>query len=369
MTLLNYVNQVAQRAGEEITKGLNLNESLKDYLIGIFNLVHKDFNNRYPWPWRHKTTTLQVVANYKTGTVTVTNGSRTVSGTGGATFTSAMIGRLFKLDRDVEMYQIKAVPTSSSLTLEQPYIGDSGSSLTYFIWKKYYSLPSDVQYGSNIYVNGYPYKLGVTPKEDFDNSFISPFVSGLPLAWTWYGIDRTVSTYTTGSVSGTVDTKTLTGSGTTFIDNVFEGTKVTIGTLVYNVESVDSNTQLTLVQNLKVAVASGTTYSAETKNRSLISLSSTPDPVINLSLVYSKNTYDYLNDNDEPEIWSGYEHIMVDGMYAYLLEKKTSEKALPYRTVYEAEIKAAWGTILNKNGPKKASIYSQSTANYRHSLD
>lgn len=72
--------------------------------------------------------------DYTTGTVTVTNGQRTLTGSG-TTFTQSMIGRVFKVTdgTDGYWYKISGFSSTTSLTLEEPYTGTSGSGKTYII--------------------------------------------------------------------------------------------------------------------------------------------------------------------------------------------------------------------------------------------
>jgi hypothetical protein len=75
------------------------------------------------------------VEDYPTGSVTVTNGSATVTGSG-TTFIPAMAGRWFVVS-DVTntgqgyWYRIAAAPAAGTLTLEAPYNGASGATLSY----------------------------------------------------------------------------------------------------------------------------------------------------------------------------------------------------------------------------------------------
>lgn len=343
MNLSEALNEVAQRAGLTLTSDIANGEKVKTHLIRAFNLRYKDFNRRYSWPWLQKVGTLQTIVNYTTGTVQVTNGSRTVTGTN-TTFTAAMEGRYFKLDRDTELYLIKDFVSTTELTLEDPYIGDSGSSLTYLIWNKYYNLPPDCDLNLQIYISKIPQRVFPLPRLEFNTRFPNAYLNGNPYFWSWYTVNRVNSRYSTGTVSTTLNSRTLTGSSTSFVGNVFPGGLITIGSNKYNVESVDSNTQITMFQNANVTV-SGSTYTIDTQNRSQITFSATPDPVVNLELIYAKRTYDLVNDNDELEIWPAYQPIVINAVYGYALEKLTSEKALPWLTVYEAEVEKAWNTI------------------------
>jgi hypothetical protein len=92
--------------------------------------------------------------DYTTGTVTVTNGSTTVTGSG-TTFTNTMVGRIFQVTDGSDGYNYKVTSYSSStvLTLEEPYIGLSGSSRTYSIGEsfifpeEYHDAPVDFALG------------------------------------------------------------------------------------------------------------------------------------------------------------------------------------------------------------------------------
>lgn len=73
--------------------------------------------------------------DYGTGTtVTVTNGSQTVTGSG-TIFTAKMVGQWFQTTdgTDENWYRVSAFNSTTSLTLENVYLGTSGSAKTYRI--------------------------------------------------------------------------------------------------------------------------------------------------------------------------------------------------------------------------------------------
>lgn len=79
-----------------------------------------------------------LVADYITGTVTVTNNSQTVTGAGGASWTAAMVGRWFIMDDTTKQgeglwYRVSAVTPTTTLTLETSYEGVNNSGATYRI--------------------------------------------------------------------------------------------------------------------------------------------------------------------------------------------------------------------------------------------
>jgi hypothetical protein len=67
---------------------------------------------------------------YNTGTVSVTNGSETVTGTG---FASDMEGRCFRVSEFADDYVIRDVVSATEITLDRKYKGDTGSGKSYAI--------------------------------------------------------------------------------------------------------------------------------------------------------------------------------------------------------------------------------------------
>jgi len=70
--------------------------------------------------------------DYTTGTVTLTNASATVTGSG-TTFTSAMVGRWIKGNLNGVWYKITAFTSTTSITIHRKFEGTTASSLAYTI--------------------------------------------------------------------------------------------------------------------------------------------------------------------------------------------------------------------------------------------
>lgn len=69
-------------------------------------------------------------ANYTTGTITTLANGGTAVTASGSTFTSAMVGRYFKIDTDGQWYRITAVGSATTLTIASPYQGTAISAGT-----------------------------------------------------------------------------------------------------------------------------------------------------------------------------------------------------------------------------------------------
>lgn len=70
--------------------------------------------------------------DYTTGTVSLTNGSATVTGSG-TTFTAAMVGRWFKANTDGTWYKITGFTSTTVLTINRTFEGTTAASLAYTI--------------------------------------------------------------------------------------------------------------------------------------------------------------------------------------------------------------------------------------------
>jgi hypothetical protein len=112
-------------------------------------LVKDWINQRYrqvarmrPWRWLLKRGAITLVEPYADGTVTVSKGSATITGSG-TDWGSQMVGQRFKVDGFDEVYKIASVASKTSLTLETPYQGSTGSGKSYRILYPEYSLASD----------------------------------------------------------------------------------------------------------------------------------------------------------------------------------------------------------------------------------
>jgi len=80
----------------------------------------------------------QTASDYATGTVAVTSGLTTVTGTG-TVFTADMVGREFQVTdgSDGYNYRIAGFTSGTEVTLEEPYIGFSGSGKTFNIGQSF----------------------------------------------------------------------------------------------------------------------------------------------------------------------------------------------------------------------------------------
>ena len=126
------------------------------------------------------------VAKYTTGTVAVTNGSATVTGSG-TTFTRAMVGRYFQItdaDGDGLWYKVSGFTSTTVITLENFYQGTTDSSNNYQIAEAF-GLPEDLHMLPIYYALAHYY--GFRRDEKQENKYIALYKVGLQDAKRRYG--------------------------------------------------------------------------------------------------------------------------------------------------------------------------------------
>jgi len=152
--------------------------------------VQEDICSRYDFSWLKDYGYINIVPTYTTGTVTVTQDSATVTGSG-TTFTEAMEGRLIKFGTEDNWYEISAYVSATEITLASNYVGDTGST-TFTIYKTDYPLASDFK--RMIWVKQIiaPAKLIPIPEGFFNLYYPDMFIRGediTPDSYMLTGID------------------------------------------------------------------------------------------------------------------------------------------------------------------------------------
>ncbi len=115
------------------------------------------------------------IDTYSTGTISVSNGSATITGSG-TTFTAAMVGRYFKVNDtsggtgDGNWYRITGFTSATIMTIENKYDGVSISGKNYIIAEAF-ALPEDLQMAP-VYYAMWHYYLGYRQDKDEKRSAV-----------------------------------------------------------------------------------------------------------------------------------------------------------------------------------------------------
>jgi hypothetical protein len=314
---------------------------------------------------------ITTVAPYETGTVDVTNNSATVTGNS-TVWTSAMVGRKIRVAGENAYYRIKTVGSTTSITLEVPYQGTTktlalGTNPTYSIYKDEYKLPADCDTYKVLRQIENARSMISLEATAFDIVEPAPEATGSPAFEIMIGTRLDV--YTTGTISGTINTSTITGASTlwTSVEGLGKGSKITIGSYVYTVKSVDSDTQITIYEKQVVTSAVLTTYIVSLDNM-VLQFFNIPDSIENIYFRYQRTAFPLVNDQDIPDLPDKYHWILVHAgsIWAWLTKDKARSDI--EQTIFEAAIQQMWRRI---GYPSVSRVYpriSQDDINERNQL-
>ena len=165
------------------------------------------FGFEYKLPWLERSSFITTMAPYTTGTVAVTRGSVTVTGTD-TLWTTANVynvnnartsGKLSFGGGDI--YTISAVGGAGTITMHQRYVAGedlaAGSSYTYF--EDEYALPSDFLKPIDYQCFSQALNIPIVGRNDFRRMYPSPRISGKPTVATI--LDKAFTTTSTQPMS------------------------------------------------------------------------------------------------------------------------------------------------------------------------
>lgn len=111
----------------------------------LLNRVHQEEVEAHSWSFRRSNTVITTVAPISAGTVSVAQGSATVTGVGTA-FTAAMVGYVIRLGQEDSYFTVTAVDVGlQTLTIEVAWPSAALAASPYVLFPLFYSLPSTCQ--------------------------------------------------------------------------------------------------------------------------------------------------------------------------------------------------------------------------------
>ena len=157
---MSIVQQGSAAAGAASSQGIASDEILHllrresgdvvpDPLLALqwLNDRYREVWDRVGWPFAEKEVVFSTVAEITSDSVTVNNGSTTVTETtSNSKWTSSINGRKFRAASDSEYYAISGYSNANpdTFTLDRNYEGTSGTVVGYSIFQNIYSLAGDV---------------------------------------------------------------------------------------------------------------------------------------------------------------------------------------------------------------------------------
>lgn len=312
LTLTQGVSRVCARLNKS-ANDTNVATRIKNH----FNDAMQEKWHGFAWSFRWREYPLVLTAMVSSGTLTATNGSQTVTASGTPFDSTVHKGAWlrFLTDAPAAWYRVVTVNSTSSITVEPAYQGTSASGKTYNLCKTDYTLPTEVSDIGRLKVTVDNRPLQPSSHLQTDSYMQPPLAVGYPYNWALFNQDQTLATYTTGTLSGTINTVTLTGVGTAWLANVSPGDEILISgdANVYKIQKVNSDTSITLYNNLKVA-PTGATYTVSRQFGKVLRVQPCPD-LAYVCFVKGLRAYaPLINDADTNELMVRYPAAVIESV-------------------------------------------------------
>ena len=154
-----------------------------------------------PWPWMLRTTARRNSGGYKTGTVAVTQNSRTVTLTGG-TWPSVVVGYHFSVNSaEQERYVVASRTSDAIIVLDRPFEGDTESAKQYIVWQPYVQAPCDLSRWKSIRFERGNTSLGYEDQAWFDAYFPFPVSLGTDISMVTHSEPSTAAKQSSSTVT------------------------------------------------------------------------------------------------------------------------------------------------------------------------
>lgn len=309
------VYEAITTAGQRTNKSVTTTDVFARFLNHL-NLIREFAWDKFDWSWKKRAISIRTYDQVNTGTVTVTNGSQTVTHSG-TSFSSPYVGGYIRVLGSVpeSWYKVIAVVSSSVLTIEIPYQGVTTSVGSFELRKCDYLIPSEFV-GKPKITNSSDRELAV--ESVLTRPSLIPDSRGSPDRVIIWSDDPIGSTYTTGTVSAAVDSRTVTGVGTSWLSNVTAGDQFEYvsgtTTYKYTVRSVESNTSLTLYNFTQVVIPALSSYTIRSQFGRIMRLDPTSDDEYVIQLHGNRRFFRLFHNNDVDELLAFNSSAIIEGM-------------------------------------------------------
>lgn len=319
------VSEIKTQVGD-LTGFDSTDSTVSARLLRFINDVRREIYRENDWDFAIRRYQINLPDDYSTGTVSINQDSRVVTGSG-TSFTSDMEGRYIHFAHDSnsqeEWYKIASVTSSTELILDATFVDESISDEDFLIRKVYHRIPGSVQKLDQVRKFTSPRRL-----EKISTARMYEYYSNLNLVsgqrrFIMSGIYGKEDTYSTGTVTATTGSKTVSGSGTSWLGNVIPGDKLTLNGTEYYVENVDSDTSITLYQKLLSDYSSASYTLTSDPDSLMIRFDYQADGRTLLDIEYYEKCFPLLGDNDEDYVLRNYPELVIEGVLVW--EKRATD--------------------------------------------
>lgn len=313
------------------------------------NLIQDDIENtEFMKPYLTDYKRFATTALYNTGTVSITQNSKTVTGDG-TNWTKIYKDQVFMVDDDIS-YRVKSVDSITQLTLDAPYIGSAVSGGTYSLYTDRYFLDRDTRGVMNMVDRENERAMNIITAFERSNPYIYPVDddngNGANTAIILLSKD---SYYSTGTVAITTATPDLVGTSTDWTSEMIGMTiRLDGDSAEYEIIAVGSTTSITLDRNYEGSTATVDTYKIQPPGQHIVQLWPMPKEV---DLYHYDRRYKLprmVNDDDVSLVTRFSDSALVYGAIWQMKENEEVEgtDADKYKGLYEeAKSKMAQQTL------------------------
>lgn len=266
VTRQEIVNEVLTRLGT--TSDVIDDTDLTSIQLRVNQIQDLIFFDR-DWEWRKRTYQFTTRAKYATGTLTATQNSKTLIGSGTTWETTMRTGYVVI---NGYAYKIQSIDSTTQITLESQYPNTTTAALTYAIIFPDYRMPHEVSSIIAVRLEGKDLELvGKDQLARNIDSYSEPMQAS-------FGDRAREDYYNAGTVTVVENSATVTGSSTAF-ESLMEGMSFRVNDFskMYVIKSVDSTTQITLRDVYEGSSASGKSYKIAPAGTPLLTLRNPPD--------------------------------------------------------------------------------------------
>lgn len=291
------------------------NSDVKNRFIRHVNRIREFAWDKYIWSFKKRSWSIRTYDQISSGTVSAVNASNSVTFSA-SVLSAPYVGAYFRVLGSVPESWYKIVAQGgTTATLDIPYQGATNATGSYEVRKFDYLIPSEL--AGQAKMTDSQGRI-IVVQSVLSRPSLIPDSRGRPQTAVIWTDDPIGSTYTTGTISGTVDTRTVTGSGTSWLSNVTAGDQleVTVAstTYKYHVRSVESDTSLTLYQFLRVGISAATTYTIRNQFGRIVRFSPTADDEYTISISGVRHLYPLAHDNDIDELLAYHSSALIEGI-------------------------------------------------------
>ncbi len=307
--------QAVSRIASRLNKDAN-NSTVVARIKNHINDVCLEKWHGYAWSFRYRDYGITLSPRVTSGTMTATNGSQTITASGTPFIAGTHEGAWIRFTADTVQawYRVASVTSTSVAIIEPAYQGTTASAKAYELCKTDYLLPSELSDIASLQVTFDGAIVRPSHQLMTDRAEFPPLASGSPSKIAVLNQSQALSTYTTGTASGSSGAVTLTGVGTSWLTNVAPGDEIVLNndSNIYKVYSIESNTSLTLYNKLATAAAT-VTYTASRQFGKVLRVWPCSD---NPYVCFVKGLRSYpalVNSSDTNEMLARYPHAVIEG--------------------------------------------------------